>query len=270
MAGNAVESGRTVTSKVTAILMVFADGTDWSLSELARLTGIPLTTTHRLVTELAAAQLLERAPDGGYRVGPALGRLTGGAQGAPTVAQLGPAVLDDLVATLGRPVRLGVLHDLRVSYMEKKATGRVPATPLRAGAVLPVHASALGKVLLAFAPSATVRAVVGAGLTRYTPHTLTRPDQLLHALSVARLTRVATCEGELVTGECAVAAPVVGPGGRVVAALEIPVPDLCGGLDGVRQILTLTARSLSRELAGAGSPALDPALPAPVVVGAAS
>jgi IclR family acetate operon transcriptional repressor len=269
MAGNAVESGRTVTSKVTAILMAFAGGTDWSLSELARLTNIPLTTTHRLVTELAAAQLLERAPDGGYRVGPALGRLTGGAQGAPTVAQLGPAVLDDLAATVGRPVRLGVVHDLRVSYMEKR-TGRAPATPFRAGAVLPVHASALGKVLLAFAPPATVRAVVGAGLTRYTPRTLTRPDQLLHALSVARLTRIATCEGELVAGECAVAAPVVGPGGRVVAALEIRVPDLGGGLDGVRNVLTLTARSLSRELAGGGSAAADPALPPPVVVGAAS
>ena len=74
MAGNAVESGRTVTSKVTAILMAFADGTEWSLSELARMTNIPLTTTHRLVTELVAAQLLERSPEG-YRVGPALGRL---------------------------------------------------------------------------------------------------------------------------------------------------------------------------------------------------
>ena len=71
MAGNAMESGRTVASKVTAILMAFADGADWSLSELARLTTIPLTTTHRLVTELAAAQLLERPPGGGYRLGPA-------------------------------------------------------------------------------------------------------------------------------------------------------------------------------------------------------
>ena len=269
MAGNALESGRTVTSKVTAILMAFASGSDWSLSELARLTNIPLTTTHRLVTELAAAQLLERAPDGGYRVGPALGRLTGGAQGAPTVAQLGPAVLDDLAATVEQPVRLGLLHDLRVSYMEKR-TGRAPVTPFRAGAVLPVHASALGKVLLAFAPPATVRAVVGAGLTRYTARTVTRPDRLLHALSVARLTRIATCEGELVVDECAVAAPVVGPGGRVVAALEIRVPDLRGGLDGVRDALTLTARSLSRELAGAASAVPDPALPAPAVVGAAS
>jgi len=251
VAGNAMESGRTVASKVTAILMAFADGADWSLSELARLTTIPLTTTHRLVTELAAAQLLERAPGGGYRLGPAVGRLHRVAEGVPTVARLAPAVLDDLAAATGRPVRLGVLRELRVAYVER--AGRAPATSFTAGATLPAHASALGKILLAFAPAATTRAVVACGLPRYTPRTLTRAGDLLHALSVARLTRVATCDGELVAGECAVAAPVTAPGGRVLAALEIRVPDL-RGLDAIRQLLTVTARGLSRELAGPGAP----------------
>ena len=251
MAGNSVESGRTVTSKVTAILMAFADGTDWSLSELARLTQIPLTTTHRLVTELTAAQLLERAPGGGYRVGPAVGRLHRDTAAAPTVARLAPAVLDDLAGATGRVVRLGVLRGLRVAYVEK--AGRAPATSFTAGAELPAHASALGKILLAFAPAATAKAVVATGLPRYTAQTLSRPCDLMHALSVARLTRTATCDGELVAGECAVAAPVAGPGGRVVAALEMRVPDL-RDLDGVRRLLTVTARGLSRELAGAAAP----------------
>jgi len=249
MAGNAVEAGRTVTSKVTAILMAFADGTGWSLSELARLTNIPLTTTHRLVTELVAAQLLERSPEG-YRVGPALGRLcVTGTVGGPTVTQLAPAVLDDLAAVTGRPVRLGVLRDLRVAYVEK--SGRAPATSFAAGAQLPLHASALGKVLLAFAPTAVTRSVVATGLPRFTSRTLVRADQLLHALSVTRLTRIATCDGELIAGETTVAAPVAGPGGRVVAALETVLPDLAGA-DAVRQLLTVSARSLSRELAGPG------------------
>ena len=249
MAGNAVESGRTVTSKVTAILMAFAGGTDWSLSELARLTGIPLTTTHRLVTELVAAQLLERAPEG-YRVGPALGRLRApGAPAGPTVAQLAPAVLDDLMVATGCPVRLGVQRDLRVAYVEK--SGRGPATSFAAGAQLPLHASALGKVLLAFGPTAVARSLAANGLPRFTPRTLTRADQLLHALSVIRLTRIATCDGELVARETTVAAPVAGPGGRVVAALEAVVPDLAA-VEPVRQLLTVSARSMSRELAGPG------------------
>lgn len=257
MAGNAVESGRTVTSKVTALLMAFADGTDWSLSELARLTGIPLTTTHRLVTELVTAQLLERAPEG-YRVGPALGRLRAReAPGGPTVAQLAPAVLDDLAAVTGYPVRLGVLGDLRVAYVEK--AGRGPVTSFACGAQLPLHASALGKVLLAFGPTTLARSLACSGLPRFTSRTLTRADQLLHTLSVIRLTRIATCDGELVAGETTVAAPVAGPGGRVVAALEVVVPDLAG-VDAVRHLLTVSARSMSRELAG---PA--PAAPAAAV-----
>jgi DNA-binding IclR family transcriptional regulator len=249
MAGNAVESGRTVTSKVTAILMAFADGTGWSLSELARITNIPLTTTHRLVSELVAAQLLERSPDG-YCVGPALGRLCATeTAGGPSVAQLAPAVLDDLAAVTGRSVRLGVLRDLRVAYVEK--VGRAPATSFATAAQLPLHASALGKVLLAFGPTSVARSLVATGLPRFTTRTLTRPDQLLHALSVTRLTRIATCDGELVAGETTAAAPVVGPGGRVVAALETVVPDLAG-VDAVRQLLTVSARSMSRELAGGG------------------
>lgn len=247
MAGNAVESGRTVTSKVTALLMVFADGTDWSLSELARITGIPLTTTHRLVTELVAAQLLERAPDG-YRVGPALGRLRApDAPAGPTVARLAPAVLDDLAAVTGCTVRLGVQRDLRVVFVEK--AGRGPVTSFAAGAQLPLHASALGKVLLAFGPTALARSLAANGLPRFTARTLTRADQLLHALSVIRLTRFATCDGELLTDETTVAAPVAGPGGRVVAALEAVVPDLAG-VETVRRLLTVSARSMSRELAG--------------------
>ena len=247
MAGNAVEAGRSVTSKVTAILMAFADGGEWTLSELARLTQIPLTTTHRLVNELTATQLLERAPDGGYRVGPAIGRLHRDAgQAEPRLAEVAPAVLDDLAAATGGPVRLGVLRDLRVAYVEK--AGRAPATSFAAGAVLPVHASALGKVLLAFAPPATTRAVLAAGLPRYTARTLTRPSDLVHALSVARLTRIATSDGELVDGECTVAAAVPAAG-RVVAALETRVPDL-RHVDVTRRLLTVAARSLSRELSG--------------------
>ena len=266
MAGNAVEAGRTVTSKVTAILMAFAGGTGWSLSELARLTGIPLTTTHRLVTELTAAQLLERSPEGGYCIGPALGGLCRGEDaGVPTLAQRAPAVLADLADTTGAAVRLGVLRDLRVAYIEK--AGRAPTTSFAAGAVLPAHASALGKALLAFAPSTAVRALLATGLPRYTPRTMTRPDQLLHALSVTRLTRLATCAGELVAGECTVANPVAGPGGRVVAALEIRVPDLQAGVQAARHLLTLTARSLSRELSG---PAVAAPAAQPVVMSAAS
>ena len=60
MAGNSTESGRSVTSKITSILMTFTQGSVHSLTEIARLAGLPVSTTHRLTAELASWRLLER------------------------------------------------------------------------------------------------------------------------------------------------------------------------------------------------------------------
>ena len=69
MAGNSTESGRSVTSKITSILMTFTEGSVHSLTEIARLSGLPISTAHRLTCELASWRLLERTDDGQYRVG---------------------------------------------------------------------------------------------------------------------------------------------------------------------------------------------------------
>ena len=69
MAGNSTESGRLVTSKITSILMTFAEGSEHSLTEIARLAGLPISTAHRLTAELTCWRLLERTPDGRYRAG---------------------------------------------------------------------------------------------------------------------------------------------------------------------------------------------------------
>jgi DNA-binding IclR family transcriptional regulator len=88
------------------------------------------------------------------------------------------------------------------------------------------------------------------GLRPYTSHTLTSPDRFRRALAVTRLTRVAVTRGELEEGVCGVAMPVFGPGGEVVASLELAVRDLGHELQPVMAALAIASRSLSRELAG--------------------
>jgi len=63
MAGNSTESGRSVTSKITSILLTFTEGSEHSLTEIARLAGLPISTAHRLTSELASWRLLERTED---------------------------------------------------------------------------------------------------------------------------------------------------------------------------------------------------------------
>jgi DNA-binding IclR family transcriptional regulator len=248
VAGNSTESGRSVTSKITAILMTFTEGSTHSLTEVARLAGLPISTAHRLTSELTAWRLLERTGDGHYRVGLPLRMIGTGDDRPPSIGERAPCVLEDLSAATRNRARLGVLRGLDVAYIEKCA-GHRPVSGFSAAATLPAHPTALGRALLAFSPAATVEMVISRGLRPYTPHTVTSPDRFRRALTVTRLTRVAVTRWELVAGASAVAMPVFGPCGQVVAAIELSVRDLSSELPSVMAALAVATRSLSRELA---------------------
>jgi DNA-binding IclR family transcriptional regulator len=238
---------RTVASRLTAILLTFRSGSSNSLTEIAALTGLPMSTVHRLTCEMASRQLLHRAPDGRYQVGPNLQQLAGDVERVPSLEDRAELVVTDLCEATRRRARLGVLSAARVAYAEKRWGAEAP-TPLCAGPTLPVHATALGKALLAFAPQSTVEAVQRR-LTPYTTRTVTEPERLLRQLQIVRLTGIAQSRGELVRGDCAIAAPVFGPGGAAVAAVELEVHDLREDVAMCRAALNVTARGLSRELA---------------------
>jgi DNA-binding IclR family transcriptional regulator len=248
MAGNSTDSGRSVTSKVVSILLTFTDGNVQSLTEIARLAGLPVSTAHRLVTELAAWGVLERTDDAHYRPGVPLRMIGGQAPHLPNLQERARRVMEDVATATRSDVRLGVLEGLEVGYTEKPA-GHRPASTVSADGALPAHATAMGKALLAFSPPSVVDALLDRGLERFTPYTLTTPDRLRRALSVIRLTRVALCRWELELGVAAVAVPVFGGGGTIVAALELKVRDLRGDLHRMQPALVIAARCLSRELA---------------------
>ena len=257
MAGNSTDAGRSVTSKVIAILMTFRTGEAYSLTEIARLTGLPVSTAHRLALELVDWGMLQRTGEGQFRVGTQLRAIANQAGAAvPNLHERARRVMEDLAAASGRSVvRLGVLQDGEVRFLEKEP-GDHPVPVAFGSATLPVHATALGRALLAFASAALVDAVIAHGLTRYTKFTITEPDELRHALSVIRLTRVATCRREYDAQYCTTAVPVFGLGGRVVAALELSLRD---GQDMrlVRAPLIVAGRALTRELqSGTARPSL--------------
>ena len=123
MAGNSTESGRSVTSKITSIRMTFTEGSEHSLTEIARLAELPISTAHRLTTELTSWRLLERTSDGLYRAGPPLRMISNGPDSSPTLPERAPCVLEDLAASTRSRARLGVLHELEVAYIEPQPTG---------------------------------------------------------------------------------------------------------------------------------------------------
>ena len=239
-------AGRTVASKISAILIAFTDGGEHSVTEVVRVTRLPMSTTHRLMSELVSLGLLERTPEGKYRTGPQL-RMRGHGDVQPVdLGTRAPRVLEDLAGATGCHARLGVLQDLAVAHIDHEPGPR-PVSAFSA-ARLPAHATALGRALLAFAPPATVQAVILRGLPPYTSFTITSPERLRRALSVVRTTCVAVARFELDITTCGVAVPVFGRGGEAVAAIELTLPDLGQELQRVLGALVIATRSLSREI----------------------
>ena len=263
MAGNSGEPGRTVTSKIAAILTTFTNGTDYTLSELAVQTDLAISTVHRLLNDLVRSSLLER-PDGlTYRPGPTLRGLPHDPK-PPTLRQRGPFVVEDLASSLHTTARLGVLDGLEVTYVEKKA-GPEAGTLFPNPARLPLHATAMGKVLLAFGPRSLARLAAADELTRYTPRTLTCPAELECALQRVRTHGFAVAAGELQPGASAVAVPVFDAYGRAIAAIEVDVADP-GAVGPAVPAVRMAARCLRRELASPQHSARSPVRGAPAPV----
>jgi DNA-binding IclR family transcriptional regulator len=248
MAGNSGEPGRTVSSKVAALLTAFTTGNEHTASTLAGQTDLPVSTVHRLVTDLARSPLVERTDHRTYRPGPGLRGLAATAT-EPTLRERGPLIVDDLSASLQTTVRLGVLDELDVAYIEKRP-GPTPGTLFPNTARLPAHATALGKALLAAAPPALVQILIRNGLARYTPRTLTCPDQLRIALAQTRRRGYAVADEELHPSTHTVAMLVRDHTGDALAAIEVHLPRLSThNLAHALPALTLATRGLSRELA---------------------
>jgi DNA-binding IclR family transcriptional regulator len=250
MAGNSTDPGRSVTSKVTAILMAFNDGAVLTLTEIAGIAKLPTSTAHRLASELLAWRLLERTEEGGYRIGLPLRIISKDATDfdilnrAILVMRARP-VLAELAQTTHTEARLGALHGVEVVYLGQSSpilTGVGTLTP-----TLPAYATAIGKALLAFSPASVVDRVLAEGMR--TTKTMTSPDKLRQALSVIRLTQIATARDEYQPERSAIAMPVFSGGGRVAAAVELTVREPGTDVKAATGALTVACRSLSRQLA---------------------
>jgi DNA-binding IclR family transcriptional regulator len=217
--------GRSVVSKALSLLDAFAmDDPELSLNELARRTGLPLSTTYRLAGELVSWGGLERVAAGGYRVG--LRLLEVGAR-APRSAGLHEIVvpfMQDLFVATRENVHLAVLEGHEALYIERvTGLGSIRVKSRRWGR-MPLHATGVGKVLLAYGDQGFIDRVLSDGLARYTAYTIVAPGHLRRNLAEIRRTGVAFAHEEMTVGRLSVAAPLFDVDGEVVAAMSIVVP----------------------------------------------
>lgn len=248
MSGNESRPGRSVVSKFSAILMTFRQGGEHNLSEIANLSGLPISTAHRMVSDLTDWLVLERDSDGRtYRPGAALQSLVGSTRcHNRSLRDRAAPWLEDVHRAVNSDVRLHVLRRGTVRYIEKRRG--CPVTHFSAAATVPAHATAGGKVLLAFTPDQERHRERDTRLIAYTPRTIVDPDQLRWVVRKVRINGFAVADRELRSDSTVIGAPVFGPGGRIAAAIELEVEDLANAFESSWPALSVAAAGLSREL----------------------
>jgi DNA-binding IclR family transcriptional regulator len=244
-----VDRPSSVAGKVMAILEAFAPGgVRLTLTEICRRAGLPLATGHRLVGELTGGGFLERLPDGSYRVGMRLWRIGAQASAATTLRELALPHMEDLYEVTHENVQLAVVSDRKALYVERLRGPRSVPIVTRVAAELPLHATGVGRVLLAYAPQTFVDEVLADGLTPHTPNTITDPARLRACLAEVRRTGYAVTNEEMTLGSCSVAAPVRDEGGDVLAALSLVTRRQGADLRRLVPAVLKAARALSHDV----------------------
>lgn len=201
------ETGRSVASRILAILEVFEQhGPLLSLSQLSEYSGLPISTTHRIVGELQEWGALSRDAQGRYQIGMRLWVLAQHA--SRRLRDTSRPFLQDLFSLTGETAHLAVREGNEALYVDRVyGSKRVPRAS-RIGGRLPLHATAVGKVLLAGEEQWFRDAYLAGELASLTPHTHADPVRLAAELVEIAERGYAIAGEEARAGACSIAVPV--------------------------------------------------------------
>lgn len=206
-----------------------------------------MPTAHRIAGELVALGALSRPDTGEYAVGRRLWDIGLLAPMQTDLREVASPFLHDLYAATLATVHLGVREGTKVLYVNRLSGNRSVPVVSKVGSRLPLHATGVGKVLLAHAP-ASVQVEVLASLQRITPFTVTQPSRLKAQLDRVLFEGYATTVEEMSLGACSAAVPIRGPDETVVAALGVVVPSLRRDRARLVSALKVAAHGIGRSL----------------------
>jgi DNA-binding IclR family transcriptional regulator len=214
-----VDGGRTVGSvaRALALLDALADGPA-GVNALARRIGVNPSSASRLLATLEQGGLVARDPGGPYRLGLHLVALADRVLAGLDVRELARPQLQALVEATGETATLSVPGGDEAVTVDFVPGPSSVVSMARVGRPSPGHATAVGKVALAFGGGEPAR------LEAYTERTITDPARLAAELERVRNQGWASAEGEREPDVHALAAPVVGRGGALVAILGLQGP----------------------------------------------
>lgn len=250
---------KAVDHAIDVLEVLAAAGRPVGVSDLARQTGLSKAGVHHLLATLEARRFVMRDADSTrYKLSWALYELGSNVVRDVDLSRIARPFLDRLAVQTGESVLLGILDGDSVLYLDR---GEAPAglqMRANAGRRGPLHATASGKVLLAFAADSTLLdKIVSRPLEKLTRTTITDPATLRHELAQARQRGYATCWQEREVGLCSVGVPLRDYRGYVVGSLTVAGPATrltTGSLQSHLAPLLTTARRIEAHLGASATP----------------
>lgn len=248
---------RTAAARVLALLDAFAQhGEPLTLTEIARRADLSLTTAHRLVREVSDWGGLESDREGRYRLSRKILQLASASTEDLRIRELALPHLVDLQRRTGLTVNLAVRDGDHVMFLEALRAHPNYSGQNRIGGRLPLHTSANGQLLLAFADESVQEDYLARPLKRYTEQTPVDPSQIRAALARARRNGYVCVSGSVALEAESMAAPVPDALGAVDVSVGVIYARTEHDPHVLKDLLRATARRISR--ARVERPVLDP------------
>lgn len=252
--------GETGISRILRVLEAFDDGRSvLTPAQIVRRTGLPQSSTYRLVAEMVDNGILDPAPGGGVQTGLRLWELASRESRTARLRGLARPFLEELHERIGHHVQLSVPDGDEVVCVERYSAPGSVANLTRVAGRLPATVFTPGIVLLAFGPSdrreAVLRRPPPRALTRYTPSSA---DRLRAVIEETRRLGYARADGWIEEDVSARGIPIR-ERGTVVAALSVVLPHDDALINEVLPAAHAAAAAVSRacgrvaERSGAGS-----------------
>lgn len=210
--------------RALTILEVLARRGESGVTEISAELGVHKSTAFRLVATLEQHGLVEQVEGRGkYRLGVGLLRLAGATTARLDVVQEARPILKQLASDCAETVNLATLSGGSALYLDQVAGPSALGSHNWVGQHIPLHATSNGKVLLAWLDDEALKDVLGR-LPAYTERTVTGRAALRRELEQVRQAGYAVAVDELEVGLAAVAAPVRGAHGEVIASMSVSGP----------------------------------------------
>lgn len=247
--------------RALTVLEILAREGQSSAGAIARELGVHGSTVSRLLPVLEQHGLVER-DEGGVRLGAGVLRLAGAAVPGRDLTRWAAPVCEELARRVGETVNVAVLREGGAVNLCQAQGPSTVAMHNWVGDRTVLHATSSGKVLLAHAEPAQREEVLSHPLERFTERTLTERSALLRELEQVRERGWAAAVEEFEPGLNALAVPIRGAQGSVIAALSVAGPAYRLGAERLPELsrtLEAAAEEITRRLlGGAGGAGVAP------------